>query len=85
MSSDIASTSLRKFSACFVRSTAARGRVSFGDAVHQPRDLLAEARSSSARPDLVSSATSCSRAVATEALSSRYCARMCATATGWVM
>ena len=42
MSSDIASTSLRKFSACLVWSDCSSMRDELGDAVDQPRDLRAE-------------------------------------------
>jgi hypothetical protein len=39
----MASTSLRKFSACLVRSDCSSSARQLGDAVDQPRDFLAEA------------------------------------------
>ena len=83
MSDDIASTSLRRFSASLVLS----------DCISSRRRLVTpstrRAMSSPNRPAIssrvasVSSSVSCSRPVTIEAVSSRISARMPATSTGW--
>ena len=82
MSSDIASTSLRKFSACLVWSDCS----SIRDSLVTPSTSRAisgpNTRSMSSSVATVSSTVSCSSPVTIEALSSFIWARMPATSTG---
>jgi hypothetical protein len=85
MSSLIASTSLRRFSACLVRSLCSSMRVSLVTPSTSRATSAPNWRPISFSPTAVSSATSCRSAVAMVAVSSRWPARMPATASGWVM
>ncbi len=83
MSSDMARTSLRKFSACFVWSDCSSMRDSLVTPSTRRPISGPNRRSISSSVATVSSTVSWRRPVMIEAPSSFICARMPATSTGW--
>ncbi len=83
MSSDIASSSLRKFSACSVCEDCSSSLLSLVTPSTRRATSPPNSCESSSIVAPVSSTVSCSRPVAIEALSSFHADRMPATSTGW--
>ena len=83
MSDDIASTSLRRFSASLVLSDCTSSAASLVTPSTSRATLSPNRRAISSRVASVSSIVSCSRPVTIEAVSSFISARMPATSTGW--
>ena len=81
---DIAMKSLRKFSACLVSEDDSSILVSLVTPSTRSAISRPKRASTSAALALVSSTTSCSRAVTMVASSSLWAARRWATSTGWV-